>query len=93
MREIVNLEMNLVQMLVLQLENRSTCVLAHALLLSHFCFGSTYSFLFGLRYRRSSFFHFLVIETMGMGLCTYVVTDDLDLAKAFNEAYQRQEEG
>ena len=85
--------MNLVWMLVLQVENWSASVLVHALLLSYFCFGSIYSFLYGLHCQRNSFSYFLVAETMGMDSYTYVVTDDVDLVKAYNEAYQRQEEG
>ena len=85
--------MNLVQMLVLQLENRNTSVLVHALLLILFCFGSIYFFLVGLRYQRNSFYHFLADETTGMDSCIYAVSDDVDVAEAYKEAHKRQEEG
>ena len=93
---IVHLVTNLVQMLVLQMDlqvgNWSVSVLMHALLLSRFCFGNIYSFLIDLQYQESSFFHLLVNKTMGTGSYIYVVTDDVDLAKAYNEACQQQEE-
>ena len=93
---IVYLVMNLVQMLVLQVDlqvgNWSSSVLVHALLLSHFCFGNTYSFLVDLQYQRNFFFHLPVNETMGTGSYIYVVTDDVDLAEAYNKACQQQEE-
>ena len=84
--------MNLVQMLVLQvdIQVRCTSVLSHALLLSHIFFGSIYSSLVDLQDQRNFFFHLLVNKTMGTGSYDYVVTDNVDLAKAYNKACQQQ---
>ena len=88
--------MNLVQMLVLQVDlqvgNWISSVLAHALLLSHFFFGSIYSSLVDLQYQRNFFFHLPVDETTGTGSYDYNVTDNVDLDEAYNEACQQQEE-